>query len=66
MTGNATVISFREFYEIKLGATDLVMLAWGDGVIDDVEVILQIGLLPKRVLQPLSFKELLAAATGVK
>jgi len=66
MTGNATVISFREFYEIKPGATDLVMLAWGDGVIDDVEVILQIGLLPKRVLQPLSFKELLAAATGVR
>ena len=64
MLGNATVISFREFYEIKPGLTDLTLVLWGDGTIDDVEVILQIGLLPKRVLQPLSFEELLAAAAG--
>lgn len=66
LVGDATVISFREFYELKSGLTDLVLLLWGDGTIDDVEVVLQIGLLPKRVLQPLSFEELLAAATGVK
>lgn len=64
LTGDATVISFREFYVIPPGATDLRLVAWGDGVIDDVDIILQIGLLPKRVLQPLSFEELLAAATG--
>jgi len=66
LVGDATVISFREFFEIKPGLTDLTLVLWGDGTIDDVEVILQIGLLPKRVLQPLSFEELLAAAAGVK
>ena len=66
IVGNATVVSFREFFEIRPGATDLELRIWGDGVIDDVDVILQLGLLPKRVLQPLSFEELLAAATGVK
>jgi len=65
LTGDATVVSFREFYELKPGATDLVLYLWGDGTVDDVHVVVQIGLLPKRVLQPLSFEELLAAATGV-
>ena len=64
LTGDATVVSFREFYEIKPGATDLKLKIWGDETIDDVQVVVQIGLLPKRVLQPLSFEELLAAATG--
>jgi len=66
LTGNATVVSFREFYELKPGVTDLTLLVWGDGTVDDKHVVVQIGLLPKRVLQPLSFEELLAAATGVR
>lgn len=64
--GNATVVSFREFLELPPGGSDLYAYIWGDGVITGVEVIIQIGLLPKRVLQPLSFEELLAAATGVE
>lgn len=64
--GNATVVSFREFLELKPGSTELAAFIWGDGVIDSVDVIIQIGLLPKRVLQPLSFEELLTAATGVE
>lgn len=63
--GNATVISFREFFELKIGGTDLIAYIWGDGTVDGVDVIIQVGVLPKRVLQPLSFEELLAAATGV-
>ncbi len=66
IVGNAIVVSFREFFEIRPGATDLELRIWGDGVIDDVNVSLQLGLLPKRVLQPLSFEELLAAATGAR
>jgi len=66
IVGDSQVISFREFYELKPGNTDLLLKIWGDGTIDDVEVVVQIGLLPKRVLQPLSFEELLAAATGIK
>lgn len=63
--GNATVISFREFLDLRPGDTELTAFMWGDGVIDAVDVIIQIGLLSKRVLQPLSFEELLSAATGV-
>ena len=64
LVGNATVISFREFFELFPGGTELRAFIWGDGTIADVDVIINIGLLPKRVLQPLSFEELLKAATG--
>jgi len=65
MKGNATVISFREFLELSPGATKLTAFIWGDGTITAVDVIIQIGLLPKKILQPLSFDELLAAAMGI-
>jgi len=65
MKGNATVISFREFLELKSGVNELTAFIWGDGTITAVDVIIQIGLLPKKILQPLSFEELLAAAMGV-
>jgi len=66
LRGNATVVSFREFYELKPGASDLHALIWGDGAIDAVEVVIQIGLLPKRIIQPMAFDELLAAAAGIE
>jgi hypothetical protein len=65
LTGNATVVSFREFYEISPGDGPLTALIWSTH--DDTfnEVIVQIGLLPKRIIQPMSFDELLSAASGV-
>ena len=63
--GNATVVSFREFLVLRPGNTDLHALIWADGVITGVDAVIQIGMLPKRVMQPLSFEELLAAASGV-
>lgn len=66
LRGNATVVSFREFVELESGGTDLYALIWGDGVIDAVEVLIQIGLLPKKVIQPLSFDALLTAAAGLE
>jgi hypothetical protein len=65
MKGNATVISFREFFELESGNTELIAHIWGDGVVTGKDVVIQIGLLPKRILQPLSFDELLAAASGI-
>ena len=64
--GNATVISFREFLELQHGATSLHAFIWGDGTVDDIDIEINIGLLSKRVLQPLSFDELLAAAQGLR
>lgn len=66
MRGNATVVSFRDFYELTPGNADLTAKIWTTLTADFKEIIIQIGLLPKRVLQPLSFEELMAAATGVK
>jgi len=65
LRGNATVISFREFYELKAGKNTLTAKVWTTLTTDFKEVIIQIGLLPKAVLQPLSFDELLRAATGL-
>lgn len=65
LRGNATVVSFREFYELKEGGSDLRAFIWGDGTIDDVEVVIQIGSLPKRIIQPMAFEELLSAAAGI-
>ncbi len=66
LRGNATVISFREFYGLTPGNTILTAHLWSTLGADWKEVVIQIGLLPKRVLQPLSFEELLTAATGIK
>jgi len=64
LKGNATVISFREFYELQPGNTILTAKIWTTLAADFKEVMVQIGALPKRILQPLSFEELLAAAAG--
>jgi len=64
LVGNATVVSFREFFELVAGMSELTAYIWGDGIITGVDVVINIGLLPKRVLQPMSFEELLKAATG--
>lgn len=66
LRGNATVISFREFYELQPGNTILTAKIWTTLAADFKEIVIQIGLLPKRVIQPLSFDELLAAATGLE
>lgn len=66
LRGNATVISFREFYELQPGNTILTAKVWTTLAADFKEIIIQIGILPKRVIQPLSFDELLAAATGLE
>lgn len=65
LRGNATVISFREFYELEPGNTILTGKIWTTLSADFKEVIINIGILPKRILEPLSFEELLAAAAGI-
>jgi len=64
MRGDATVISFREFYELFPGNTRLYAKIYTTLTTYDKEVVINIGVLPKAILQPLSFEELLAAAAG--
>jgi len=64
LRGDSTIISFRDFYEIKPGNTELTLKVWTTLAADFKEIIVQLGLLPKQVLQPMSFEELLKAASG--
>lgn len=64
MRGDATVISFREFYKMAPEDTRLEAHIWTTLETTFYEIILQLGVLPKGALQPLSFDELLAALKG--
>lgn len=64
LRGNATVISFREFHELAPGTSILTAHFWTTLTADFGEILIQIGMLPKEILQPFSFTELLEAATG--
>lgn len=65
LRGNATIVSFREFHELTSGNTTLTAKIWSTLGADWKEVLIQIGILPKAVLQPLSFDELYKAAAGM-
>jgi hypothetical protein len=62
--GDATVISFREFYKMLPGDSRLKAHIWTTLSSSFKEIILQLGVLPKAALQPLSFDELLNAMKG--
>ena len=65
LKGDATVISFREFHELEAGANDLYAHLWWADTQTLKEVIIQIGILPKKIIQPLSFDELVASLAGL-
>lgn len=65
LRGNATVVSFREFVELDHSNCLLKAHIWTTLTADFKELLIQIGVLPKAILQPLSFEELLRAATGL-
>lgn len=62
--GDATIISFREFYKMLPGDSFLRAHIWTTLTTDFKEIILQLGVLPKAALQPLSFDELIKAVKG--
>lgn len=68
LTGDATVISFREFYPVAPGNQILTLKLWTNDPTNvyDKYVEIHLGLLPKKIIQPLSFDELLAAAAGIE
>lgn len=59
--GDATVVSFRDFYEMKIDNNILTAKAWRLSTGDAVTVFVHIGVLPRSVLQPFSLAELLRA-----
>lgn len=65
LKGDATVISFREFYELKPTFNELHAYIWWEDTETTKEIIIQFGILPKKIIQPLSFDELTAALAGL-
>lgn len=61
LRGDATVVSFRDFYEVKPGNTTLTAKVWSTLGAGWKDMVLNIGMLPKSVLQPFSLAELLRA-----
>jgi len=59
---NNTCVSTREFYELIPGGNILTVKAWNTHATDDFMITVNIGVLPRRILQPFSFQELLKAA----
>jgi len=59
--GDAMVISFRDFYELTAHNNVLKVKAWWEDTETICTVFVQIGLLPRSVLQPFSLAELLRA-----
>lgn len=57
-----TIISSREFYQLPRGSSTLTIKAWNVNAADDYVIAVNIGVLPKEILQPFSFEELLKAA----
>jgi len=59
--GDATVISFRDFYDMKASRNILTGFAWWEDTQTEQTIWIQIGVLPRAVLQPFSLAELLRA-----
>jgi hypothetical protein len=59
--GDATVVSFRDFYEMTASNNILTGKAWRLSTGDAITIFVHIGVLPLSVLQPFSLAELLRA-----
>jgi len=59
--GDATCVSFRDFYEMRADNNILTAKAWRLSTGDAVTVFIHIGVLPLSILQPFSLAELLRA-----
>lgn len=66
LVGDATIISFREFLPVAPGNQILTIRSWSGQTVTDKYIEVHIGVLPRRIIQPLSFEELLAAAAGIE
>ena len=58
LRGDATIISFREFLELRSASNDLYAHIWTTDITVLKEIIIQIGILPRQIIQPISFDQL--------
>jgi len=59
--GDAAVVSFRDFYEMTANNNVLTGVAWLTDASKASTIWIQVGVLPRSILQPFSLAELLSA-----
>jgi len=59
--GDASVISFRDFYELRSENNILTAVGWWEDTETALDIWVQVGILPRSILQPFSLAELLRA-----
>jgi len=63
---NNTIISSREFYELSPSRNSITVFAYNAHATLDFLITVNLGILPRSILQPFSFKELIAAALSIE
>jgi len=63
--GDGTVISFREFVELRGTVNTITVYFWTIDTSILKQIVVQIGLLQKELIMPLSFDALLKAIAGI-
>jgi hypothetical protein len=66
LRGDATIVSFRDFIPLEPGETKMRALIYTTLTADFKEVLIQIGVLPREILQPLSFEAIVKAIAGIE
>lgn len=66
LRGDATIVSFRDFLPIEPGETRFHAKVWTTLTASFKEIIIQIGTLPREILQPLSFEAIIKAIAGIE
>jgi len=59
LQGDNMIVSFREFLELSSARNNLTLRAWNVGA-EDKEIIINIGILPRDILQPFSMADMLS------
>ena len=60
LQGDNMIVSFREFMELSSARNNLTLRAWNTHATDDKDIIINIGILPKDIMQPFSMADMLS------
>jgi len=60
LQGDNMIVSFREFMELTSARNNLSLRAWNTHATDDLDIILNIGILPRDIMQPFSMADMLS------
>jgi len=59
LKGDNMIVSFREFMELTSARNNLTLRAWNTHATDDLNIIINIGILPREIMQPFSIADMM-------